>query len=43
MTYTILQPRRLAVSLSLVLGAACALPAMAQDVGELSQEKAEKA
>jgi hypothetical protein len=43
MTYTILQTLHLAVSLSLVLGAACALPVMAQDVGELTKEKAEKA
>jgi hypothetical protein len=43
MTHTILQTLRLAVSLSLVLSATSALPAMARDVGEICQGKAEKA
>lgn len=43
MQHPILPTRRLAAALSLVLGVACALPVLAQDVGELSKEKAEKA
>jgi hypothetical protein len=43
MTHTILQILRLAAVLSLVLGAAGALPVMAQDMGEFTKEKAEKA
>ena len=43
MQHTFLQTLRLAAALSLMLGATLALPAMAQDVGELDKEKAEKA
>jgi hypothetical protein len=43
MTHTILHILRLAAALSLVLGVACALPVMAQDMGEFTKEKAEKA
>jgi hypothetical protein len=43
MTHTIRHMLRLAAILSLVLGIAFALPVMAQDVGELTKEKAEKA
>jgi hypothetical protein len=43
MHHLILPTRRLAAVFSLVLGLAGALPALAQDVGELSKEKAEKA
>ena len=43
MRHTILQTLSLAAALSLVLDVAGALPARAQDVGELSKEKAEKA
>jgi hypothetical protein len=42
MRHTILHIPSLAAALSLVLGAACARPAMAQDVGELNQEKVEE-
>ncbi|HEY5868449.1 MAG TPA: DUF3604 domain-containing protein [Candidatus Tectomicrobia bacterium] len=43
MQHTFLQTLRLAAALGLMLGATPALPAMAQDVGELDKEKAEKA
>jgi hypothetical protein len=43
MRHTILQTLSLAAALSLVLDVACALPVRAQDVGEISKEKAEKA
>ena len=42
MAHTILSTRRLAAALSRGLGVACALPAMAPDVGERNQEKAKK-